>query len=188
MELEKEECIHVAEVLEQTKSALNTHDALKLKDLSDNTIHSACSYQDSGSITIAVLLYSLSKLIARDDHKKIRSWPKFIKKFNSILDLAILALKQDKQDKYRKYIELARKTLESQSVSIRQYIKEVLKKASINKGSKIHAHGISLEQTSKLLGISQWELSDYIGQRADDKHAKTINTRTRAKMAMEFFS
>jgi len=188
MQIEKKECIHISQVLENAKSALNKKDALKLKDLSNETVHSSCSYQETGSVTIAVMLYALSKIIERDDFKKIRSWDLFVKKFNSLLNLSITALKQNNQDKYRKYIELARKALESHSISLKPYIQEVLKKASINKGFKIHAHGISLEQTSKLLGISQWELSEYIGQTSHEKHTPTINTKTRAKAALEFFS
>ena len=75
------------------------------------------------------------------------------------------------------------------SISLKPYIHEVLRKASINKASKIHEHGISLGQTANLLGITQWELSEYVGRKeiTDRKYSQTINTRVRAKMAMEFF-
>ena len=72
---------------------------------------------------------------------------------------------------------------------MKPYINEVLRKASINKASRIHEHGISLGQTAKLLGITQWELSEYIGRKeiTDRRYSQTINTKIRAKMAMEFF-
>jgi predicted transcriptional regulator len=84
---------------------------------------------------------------------------------------------------------MARKTLSSLSVNLKPYIEEVMRKASINKASKIYEHGISLGQTANLLGISQWELSEYTGQTsiADTNYNNTINTKKRAQMAMEFF-
>lgn len=186
---EKKECLHIANVLEQTKTALLKKDALTLKDLSNNTLHCASSHQDSESITIAVIVYALSKLVARDDYKKIRSWDLLVKKFNSFLDLAIKALKDDNERAYQSHINKARKTLESHAVNLKPYIQDVLKKASINKGSKIYEHGISMEQTARLLGITQWELSDYIGQKDFDiKQTRTVDVKTRAKLAMEFFA
>lgn len=187
MQLPKKECKHISQILEQSKSALTNKEALKLKDLSNQTIHDACNFQDAGSITIAVLLYALSKIIQRSDFSRM-NWNLFLKKFNSTLDLAIKALKQNNQDKYQEYIQQARKVLESQAINIKPYIIEVLKKAAINKGSRIHAHGISLEKTAKLLNTTQWELSEYIGQKMKyEKNNQTINTKTRAQMALEFF-
>jgi len=189
MQIEKTECVHIAQVLNETKEALQNKNSLKLKDLSNMTIHDACNYQDSASITIATMIYSLSKIIERNDYERFRSWDLFVKKFNVILDLAIKALNEDEIKIYQKYIQQARKTLESNSVSLKPYIRETLKKAAINKGSKIYEHGISLEQTAKVLGISQWELSDYIGQRNshEAKQNISVDIKTRAKMALDFF-
>ncbi|MBU0466357.1 MAG: hypothetical protein KKD94_04115 [Nanoarchaeota archaeon] len=190
MQLPKEEILHQTSVLEQTRSALLNKNTIQLKDLSNKTINTASSQQDSASITIAVIIYTLSKLVERADYNKIKNWDNFVKKFNSFLDLAVKALNDKKQEAYEKHIQKARQILESQSITLKPYIQDVLKKASINKGSKIYEHGISLEQTSKLLGITQWELSNYIGSRtlADIKQNQTINVKERAKMAMEFFS
>ena len=83
---------------------------------------------------------------------------------------------------------MARALLQSQ-ISLKQYIQDVFKKAAINKGSKIYEHGLSLEHTAKLLGTSQWELSEYIGQKHFDvQQVQTIDIKERAKMALEFFS
>ena len=185
----EKETPHTTNLLEKIKSSLNNKDSLKLKELSDHKIHSASSNQDPGSITLTIIVYALSKLLERGDYKKIKNWPVFVKKFNALLDLAILALNQNKKTKYQDYIQKARKLLESHSVNLKPYIQDVLKKASINKGSKVYEHGISLEQTAKILGVSQWELSDYIGQRdhAEVKHNKTIDTKQRARMALELF-
>ena len=188
MNLEKKECEHIVSLLDESKKALVEKNAFSLKDLSNKTIHDACHYQDEASITIAVLLYSLSKIIEREDYSRMKNWDLFVKKFNAIIDLAILALNQHNEEAYQKYIAQARQTLESQSVNIKKYVEDVIRKASINKGSKLYSHGLSIAQTSQLLGVTQWELSEYIGEHtSDNKHDQTIDTKKRAKMALEFF-
>ena len=190
MHLPKEEIEHQTSVLEKTQTALSTKNIFQLKELSNQTINTASAQQDSASITIAVIIYTLSKLVEREDYRKIPSWDKFVKKFNTIIDFAIKSLKDEKDEVYGKYIDKARQAIESQSIALKPYIQDVLKKASINKASKIYEHGVSLEQTAKLLGITQWELSDYIGGKdfADFKQNQTIDVKSRAKMALEFFS
>ncbi len=188
MQLEKQECENAAQVLEETIKAIKSKDAIKLKELSNRTIHSSCSYQDAGSITTAVLIYALSKLIERQDYNKIKNWDKFVGKINMFFNLSIAALNENNINAYADYMLRARKTLES-TTKLKPYIQEVLRKAAINKASRIYEHGLSLEQTSHLLGISQWELADYIGQStADTKETKTISVKQRAKMALEFLS
>jgi hypothetical protein len=189
MKLEKKECENAAYVLQETKKALEEKDPIKLRELSNRTTHSSCFYQDPGSITTAVLIYALSKLIERKDYKKIKSWTILTKKLFSIFDLAIQALKNNNSILYAKYMQQARKTLESASINLKPYIQNVLRKSSINKANKMHEHGISMEQTASLLGITRWELAEYIGQNRnhDIQLDKTISTKKRAEMALRFF-
>ena len=188
MQFEKKECENTIQVLKETIQALENKDAIKLKELSNRTIHSSCSYQDAGSIATAVLIYALSKLIERQDYKKIKNWEEISKKLISFLDLTIQTLEKNNQEAYSKYMQQARKVLES-IIKLKPYISEVLKKAAINKAGKIYEHGLSLEQTSKLLGITQWELAEYIGQKLPDiEQTQTIPVKQRAQMALEFLS
>jgi len=189
MAIERKECEHAISVLQTTKKALMEKDSLLLNDLSNNMIHSSCSYQDAGSITAAVLIYALSKLMARGDYRKIKNWDLFVKKLNSILDLAILALGEYNSEAYAQHMLRARKALESVSHSLKPYIEEVLRKASINKGGKLYEHGLSAEQTAKLLGITQWELSEYTGQKGGSEINlnRTMSEKRRAQMAFDFF-
>jgi len=190
MEIDKKECDHISHVLEKAVLAIKNKDSVKLRELSDYTIHSSCHNQDVASITIAVMFYALSKIIERQDYRNIRNWDSMTKKFTSLLNLAGSAIKNGNNEAYQTHIKRARQTLESQSVKIRPYIENILKKASINKGSKLYEHGISMEQTAKLLGISQWELSNYVGQRSfsyNIEHDKNLSVKKRAQLALEFF-
>ncbi len=182
--------MHKLEVLESIKKALLVDDTLKLKDLSNQTIHSASIQQDTGSIALAVLIYSLSKILEKKSKINLKNWNLFVKKFNSFIDLAIKSLEEEDQKRYEDYLERSRKLLTSLSIDLKNYIQDVFRKASINKASKIYEHGISLGKTAKLLGVSQWELSEYAAQTkvSGIDYNRTLDTKKRAKVALEFFS
>lgn len=185
-----EEAEHIHEVITTTQKSLMSNDALRLNQLSNQTIHSASCLQDPASITLAVIIYTLSKLIERRDYAKIENWSKFVKKMNSTLILAIKANDKRNYNLYESYIERARKLFDTLSINLKPYIGEVLRKSAINKAGKIYEHGISLGQTAKILGITQWELFEYAGQREKfmPSKIKTIDVKKRAKMALDFLS
>jgi len=181
----EKETLHTIQVLQSAKKALNDKDSQRLDELSNQTIHSACGIQDSGSLTTVVLIYSLAKLL--ESHSKIKNFNRTIKKINTYLNLAIKALRDERIDKYESYLAMARRSLSSTSISIKPFIQEILRKASINKASKLYEHGLSLGKTSELLGITQWELAEYTGQKIEVQVHTTIKIKDRAKLAWEFF-
>ena len=93
------------------------------------------------------------------------------------------------EEKFNSFLKKAREALEESSVDMKQYIQDVLRKASINKASRIYEHGISLGQTAQILGLTSWELAEYAGQSksVETRYMQTINEKSRAKMALEFF-
>lgn len=184
-----EDVEHKISVLEGTKQALLEKNATWLRELSNQTIHSASTQQDKGSITTAVLVYALSKLVERRDFVRMKNWDRLVEKLSDLFTAAIKAAMGGEKDKYEKYLQEAREELESFSIDFKHYVQEVLRKASINKASKLYEHGISLGQTAGLLGLTNWELTEYTGQgkAAEIKYNQTISEKVRAKMALEFF-
>lgn len=184
------EAQHLIEVIQSAKKAIKDNDAFALRDLSNQTIHSASIYQDTGNLSVAVLVYALSKLIERKDYEKIRNWGNFVQKIEGFFDLAISALEEENFNKYEDYMAKARESIGIIEKNIRSYIEEVMRKAAINKASKIYEHGVSLGQAAEILGLSEWELLEYSGQTraADVKYNISLDIKARAKMAMEFFS
>ncbi|MEK6928776.1 MAG: hypothetical protein AABW65_02375 [Nanoarchaeota archaeon] len=184
-----DEAEHIISVLKECEISLKNENVIKLRELSNSTIHSASIVQDAGSITLAVLIYSFSKIIERNDYKKMKNWDKFKKKIIGLLNLSVLALEQKKVDKYENYLKEAQMSMYGMVGNMKPYIREVLRKASINKASKIYEHGISMGKTSELLGITQWELSEYAGQKhLYQKPFSSSSVKKRAEMALEFFS
>ena len=143
--------------LSQAPGLLKAGDATALKELSDHTIHNASIFQDQDSLSLAVVMYSLSKVIER------------AKDFNaahaaSLLKEASYHLARSDIGSYRKYIRTLLKLVSEQDSRLQLFIGEVVEQAHIKKGTKVYDHGISAAQAAELLGISQWELMSYIGK------------------------
>ncbi len=181
---------HVQKVLREARKALRSGNALRLKRLSDQTIHSASVYQHTDYIVIAIIIYTLSKLVFRKEHIKRDRWEKFVKNCSDSLRRASNALHKHNHPMFISEIEHARESLSTISGDLKPFIEAVFQKASVSKATKIYEHGISLGQTAELLGLSTWELAEYIGERniADAKYSLTKDVRIRAQHALEFFS
>jgi len=184
-----QEVDHVIRVLEEAKIALKKDDSVKIRELSNKTLHSASIYQDPDNISIAVILYALSKIIERENYKQYAGWNKFEKAYLLALDKAINDLKKENIPHYRKHIGEIRKAIRALSGNLKTYIDEVFRKAEINKASRLHEHGLSAAKTAKILGITLWELNKYVGQTgiADVNLAYTRDLDIRIKAAQEMF-
>ncbi len=180
---------HLIEVLTNARRGILTRNTLMLKDVSNQTIHSASIFQDTDSIAIAVVIYAMSKIIERREHENFRGCDEFCDKSLKSLDKAIVALEKNDQKKFSESLNEITKTVNKMSGNLRKYIQEVIRKSSINKASKIYEHGISLEQTANLFGVTLYELATYTGQKdfSDIEANKSISVKDRIKLAEEFF-
>jgi hypothetical protein len=179
---------NILDILRKTLDALEEENSLLLKNLSDRTVHSASIAQDSGNIAIAVIVYSLSKIVERKKYQKLDGWKLFYEEVFYLLERAIESLERKDEESFKIYIKKIRGSIEKISGQLRVYIEDVFRKAKINKASRIYEHGISMEQTAKILGITLWELANYSGSKGEDQpDIKTLKTKDRIKLAMEMF-
>ncbi len=184
-----EESDHILTVLRETKVALKTRDNVKIKNLSNEVIHNSSINQDPEVISIAVILYSLSKIIERENYKQYTNWKHFYRSYLKGIDILIKALEKNDLNKFREEIHFVTNLINKLSGNLKIYINDVFRKAQINKASKIYEHGISMEKTAKILGISVWELTEYAGQTrvADVNLSVTMPIKDRIKIASEVF-
>lgn len=133
-------------------------DVFELKELSNHTIHNASIFQDGDSISIAILIYSLSKIIERKQGEV--NYDNII----SVLKEAYESLRKNKEEEYRVSIKRLFKWISTVDKGLKLYIEHVINQAQIKKGGKLYAHGISLGRAATILGVSQWELMGYIGK------------------------
>jgi len=180
---------NVLRILQETKKAIEEDDGGKINKLSNQTINTASLTQDPDNIAVAVVAYSIGKIIERENYKPLKGWDEFHKTISLSIKNSIEDIKKNDEEKFRKDIELIRNSIENLSGKLKFYIQEVFRKASINKASKLYEHGISMEQTAKLLGVTLFELASYVGQSSASEipENKTLSVKPRIKLAMSMF-
>lgn len=178
---------NVLRIFKETEQALKKGDSATIKNLSNQTINTASLTQDADNIAVAVLVYSLSKIVESQDYQSLKGWDSFYRVFITSIESAIKDINDEK--KIREDLEMIRKAMNKVSWKLKKYIQEVFRKASINKASKIYEHGLSMETTARLLGITMFELASYSGQTevSDAPLTKTIDVKARIKIAEEMF-
>lgn len=187
----KKEANHLLDVLDKTIEALQRADVFTLNQLSDQTIHTASVQQHTDILSVAVIIYTLNKLVVRKDSLPPKAWNTFVRKFSDELKEARDNLAQEDTEEFARHLSHAKELLESSGgKQIQSFIGEIMKKALINKASKVYEHGISLAHTARLFGLSPWELMEYVGQRDthDTPYTATIDEKKRAARALAFFT
>lgn len=180
---------NVLRILSETREAFNTGDVSKMKQLSNQTIHTATVAQDGDNVVVAVFVYALGKVLEREQYREMEGWDIFYKALVKNLDIAIESLKANDIHKFRDAIGAIRQSLNRIDKNLGTYIKDVFYKAEINKAFKLYEHGLSSEKTAKLLGVSLWDLAGYIGQStvSEAYASETIPVQERIKFAEEIF-
>ncbi|MFA5485137.1 MAG: hypothetical protein WC260_02730 [Candidatus Pacearchaeota archaeon] len=180
---------NISRILKESKKAILSKDWMKLKNLSNQTIHSATIHQDPVNIVIAVLVYSFSKVLQRENYQKMEEWDLFYKYILENWDLMIKASLENKKQELLGYAGEIRNYLNNIDGNLGEYIKDIFRKAEINKAFKLYEHGISSAQTAELLGISLWDLASYIGQsNIFETHVTNkISEKQRIKIVEDFF-
>jgi hypothetical protein len=170
----------VNSILGSVQAALKQKNSMLLREVSDHTIHNASIFQDKDSITIAVLIYALSKIIDRLG----KSEPKIAR----LLADARKELGHGDIKGYERRVKALVKEITAIDSRLDLYIQKVINEAEIKKGSRLYEHGISLAQTADLLGITQWELMKYLGQtRIADEFSDTVTINDRVSYARRLF-
>jgi len=185
-----QEADNVLRILKETRAALEKNDSFNLRGLSNQTINTASLAQDPDNIAVAVIVYSLSKIVERLDYRQLPGWKKFYSNILLYLDKSIKDIENKDYIRFREDFKGIRGSIENLSGKLKKYVKEVFRNADVSKASRIYEHGISMEQTASLLGISQYELAEYAGKTGipDVPENYTRDTKSRVKIAMEMFT
>lgn len=184
-----EEKGHILKILKGVKLALERKNYIKIKNLSNKVVHHSSIHQDPDVISVAVIIYSLSKLIERESYKEEKNWIPFYKNYLKNMNDMIKALKVNDISKFRDEVDANRKLIQNLSGDLKVYISDVFRRARVNKASRIYEHGISMEKTAKILGINLWELAEYAGKTrvGDVNLSVTLPIKQRIKYVKEIF-
>ena len=180
---------NILRIFQETKEAISKGNFAKIKNLSNQTINTASLTHDPDNIAVAVVVYSLSKILEREDYRKLPGWAEFYKTYIGLINKTLIFLKKKDDQSVRENLKLIRRAINGLSGKLRKYIGDVFQKAKINKASKIYEHGISMEKTARLLGITMHELATYAGQTdiSEVPESKTRGVKERIKLAIEMF-
>jgi hypothetical protein len=170
-------------ILQKVLKLLKAKENLKsveLKELSDHTIHNASVFQDECSVSVAVFLYSLSKIIERSEDRI--NFQTLILKIEKV----VKTIEDNDEQKFTDSMRSLIKDISALDNRIKLYVKEVVTQAQIKKGSKLCEHGLSCGKASEVLGVSQWELMDYMGKTMlNESVPNIIDTKSRLSLARE---
>jgi len=180
---------NILNILKETRKAIEKNEPSIIKNLSNQTIHTASLTQDADNIAVAVVVYSLAKIFERTDYKQLKGWNNFYSITSKALNNSIADLEKNDLEKFRKDFGFLTKAINKISGKLKKYIQEVLSKAKINKASRLYEHGLSLEKTAKLLGVSMFDLADYTGKTgiSEVQYGQTVSPRMRVKWLKEIF-
>lgn len=179
----------VLALLEQSLLAVQQDDVKTLRDLSNRIIHSASIYQDESVILVSVVVYGLSKILERSDYRAYRDWGRFHQIAFRTLQNAMVCLQRGDEASYVGALQELLTSIDGLGSKLRGYIQEVMHQAHINKASRFYEHGVSVGRTAKLLGVSPWDLMDYVGGTgiADVEENMTLDVGKRLKFARGLF-
>ena len=175
----------ITSVLTELMDILKSKDEsnfLQIKELSNHVIHNASVFQDEDSISVAVLIYSLSKIMER----KQRDLE--YERITNMLNSCLSNLNKNQDEDFRKSIKNIFNYIRLVDKKLKMYIYEVINQAQIKKGCKLCEHGISVARASEVLGISQWELMHYLGKTTlIDRFKEPVNVSSRLKFTRSLF-
>lgn len=185
--MEKEVKKDILSVLKRVYEILKVKeekDILELKGLSNRVIHNCCVYHDIDSVQVAILVYSVYKIldrgvkISKSDYDKLKD--NFKKAHGN--------LRSNRFGRYNRNIETIFDTISSLDKK-GPYIQEVIEKARIKKGSKIFQHGLSAARAADIIGITKWQLLKYMGKTKilDEEKGLGLEVKKRFEMAKGMF-
>ena len=172
---------NVIEKLKSAVSLIRKKDYYSLKLLSNETVHNASIFQDDDSVSFAVIIYALSKIM---EHGRLRS-EKVIYKLEHMISAA------DKNDEksYRKYSQELMQLISKVDSKAGMYISNVVEQAQLKKGCRLCFHGISTQRVSQLTGVSQWELMPMLGKtEIAELSSETVRLEDRIRLSRKIFS
>lgn len=147
---------NIAYVLKSLKKILHSSHiaSADLKKLSNSLMEDVSLFRDKDSLSLEIFVYSLYKIINKDTSVINSSLIKHI-------DLLIKSVYSESI--FRQQLRRAFEHLKAYDKNIDVNILQIIRHAEVKKGLKIYEHGLSISEASEILGVSRWELMEYLG-------------------------
>lgn len=179
-ELVRQEILHDLSRASEILKVKEAKDLQELTELSDHAIKDIALHKDLDLVSVTVLIYSISKIIAKltvDDHQELVK----------TLDNAIDGLGTKNFRKYNLAIKALYEHVKQCNAKVKIHLQDVMHAARIKKGSSLLQEGLSIGQAAGLMGISNWDLQAYASKTILGEHTEAIPAKKRLELAMGLF-
>lgn len=173
----------ILDVLRNTKEALDRRNSQELIETSNHLVHSVSIHNDPRAVYVSIIAYALGKIVEKSE--ALGGYRKELEEFlegnEQNIEAAIKFLEKDELKSFDNAIKNILALISEFDNSFSKYVQDVLEFAKIQKGAKVYEHGLSVASVAKLVGISQWEMMEKIGETKAYDHGvlKTKSTRER---------
>jgi hypothetical protein len=187
--MEREVKQEILTVLQDIQTPLRRGNSAILNMLSNATLKRASVYQDEDSTSLAVIIYSLSKICNRP---RLNLDPRFLKMKDKVakeLKNAQVALQKNDIKNYKRCVRKVFGLIGFFEKKLGMYIVEVLDQAKIKKGGSLYSQGVSAGRAAQLLGVSKWDLMGYLGStKLAESPSEQLPVLQRLEYAKEVFN
>ncbi|MBI4983318.1 hypothetical protein HZC32_01625 [Candidatus Woesearchaeota archaeon] len=172
------------DVLSRVIAILETkdnQDPEELKKLSDHAIEDIAAHKDLDLVSISVLIYSIYKIL-------LQLSPEDYADLLTELKNAEKQLEQNNLGRYNFSIKKLYEIVKKSDSQIKVHLQDVMQAARIKKSATLLHKGLSIGQAAGLMGLSNWDLQQYVGKTVYTEPSKeTYPESKRLALALTFF-
>ncbi|MCB9358802.1 hypothetical protein H6503_02630 [Candidatus Woesearchaeota archaeon] len=152
----------------------------ELKRLSNQLMEDVSLMHNKDSISISVLVYSLYKIFSKNSNISREALLKY-------LDDAIRSI--DNQTIFRTRLKKLFDQIKKYDKELGVTILQTIRHAQVKKGLKVYEHGMSIGQAAEIMGVSRWDILEYLGDfKIDDEgYYDRVDARQRLSFAKGLF-
>jgi len=177
----KKDLLHIftraAEILEKRDPS----DLEELKELSEHAIEDVAVHKDIDLVSATVLVYSIYKILPElkdEDYKDLQSEFK----------RALTNLQQNQLGRYNQSIKTLYDIIRKGNAKVKIHLQDVMHAARIKKSASLLRKGLSIGQAAGLMGLSNWDLQQYVGGTIiTETRKETFPENKRLSFALKMF-
>lgn len=159
----------------------DSFDTEELKNLSEQAIEDVAVHKDIDLISATVLVYSIYKVLP-----EIK--PENYKDLVAELESAFSNLQQNQLGRYNQNIKSLYDIIRRDNAEVKVHLQDVMHAARIKKSASLLKKGLSIGQAAGLMGLSNWDLQQYVGGTTLlGQHKEIYPVSKRLSLALKLF-
>jgi len=153
----------IANRTEALVKAFRANNLPDLKRLANDSIREAVLENKKELAEIAVIAYSLYKILSKDHFTRNRHWPTVSESIILALKKAIASINKGEQNAFNRYISNVEREIGVIDSRLSNFARTIYEKSRVKQASTAYALGLSLNQAAFLTNADRKTLQNYIG-------------------------